>query len=63
MDLKGVGVKVASCIALFGYHRLEIPPVDVWIRRVTDQIYGGAPWRATAPVRECSSSICSTMQD
>ena len=42
MDLKGVGVKVASCIALFGYHRLEIPPVDVWIRRVIDQIYGGS---------------------
>ncbi len=29
----GVGDKVANCVALFGYHRLDAVPVDVWIDR------------------------------
>ena len=41
MSFKGVGVKVASCVALFGYHRLEVAPVDVWMHRVIDQVYDG----------------------
>ncbi|MCR4648448.1 MAG: DNA-3-methyladenine glycosylase 2 family protein [Lachnospiraceae bacterium] len=31
--LQGVGDKVASCVALFGYHRLNFFPKDVWINR------------------------------
>ena len=42
MELHGVGVKVASCVALFGYHRLEVAPVDVWMQRVIDGVYGGS---------------------
>lgn len=30
----GVGVKVASCVMLFAYHRMDAFPVDVWIDRV-----------------------------
>lgn len=41
MELKGVGIKVASCIALFGYHRLDTVPVDVWMKRVIDTAYNG----------------------
>lgn len=41
MELKGVGIKVASCIALFGYHRLDTVPVDVWMKRVIAQVYHG----------------------
>lgn len=37
----GVGVKVAHCVMLFGYHRLASAPVDVWIQRVIDTHYGG----------------------
>ena len=37
--VRGVGVKVASCVALFGLHRLDAFPVDVWIRRVLDREY------------------------
>jgi N-glycosylase/DNA lyase len=37
----GVGVKVADCVMLFGYRRLARAPVDVWIRRVIDESYGG----------------------
>lgn len=40
-ELRGVGVKVTSCVALFGYHRLACAPVDVWIARVIDEEYGG----------------------
>ena len=39
--LHGVGTKVASCVMLFGYHRLDAAPVDVWIQRVIDLEYGG----------------------
>lgn len=42
MDIRGVGIKVASCEALFGYHRLDTAPVDVWIKRVLSNEYGGA---------------------
>lgn len=41
MKLKGVGIKVASCVALFGYHRLDTVPVDVWMKRVIAARYGG----------------------
>ena len=38
-QLPGVGVKVASCVMLFAYHRLDAFPVDVWIDRVLRQNY------------------------
>jgi N-glycosylase/DNA lyase len=41
LALYGVGVKVASCVMLFGYHRLDLAPVDVWIQRVIENEYGG----------------------
>ncbi len=37
MQLKGVGAKVADCILLFGYSRMDTFPVDTWIKKV----YGG----------------------
>lgn len=39
--VSGVGIKVASCTALFGYHRLQALPVDIWMQRVLEQEYGG----------------------
>lgn len=39
MKIKGVGVKVASCCMLFGFHRMDEFPVDVWIRRILDRYY------------------------
>ena len=38
--LSGVGSKVADCILLFSnLKRLEIFPIDVWIRRVMNELY------------------------
>ena len=34
LGFPGVGPKAADCILLFGFHRLESFPVDVWIRRI-----------------------------
>ncbi|MDO4961172.1 MAG: DNA glycosylase [Eubacteriales bacterium] len=42
MKIKGVGIKVASCVALFGCHRLDTVPVDVWMKRVIDTVYHGS---------------------
>lgn len=35
----GVGKKVASCTLLFGFHKLEFFPIDVWIKRVLEKYY------------------------
>ena len=34
MTLPGVGVKVANCVLLFAYERLDAVPIDVWIHRI-----------------------------
>ena len=39
LSLFGVGVKVANCEILFGCHRLDAFPRDVWINRVLEQEY------------------------
>lgn len=35
----GVGPKVAECVLLFGMHRTEAFPIDVWIKRVLAEYY------------------------
>lgn len=37
----GVGDKVASCAALFGFGNLEAFPIDVWMKRAIDDYFGG----------------------
>lgn len=39
--IKGVGDKVASCVALFGFSRLDAFPVDVWIKRANEVYFDG----------------------
>lgn len=39
LRLDGVGEKVADCILLFGLHRFDTFPVDVWVRRVMNVLY------------------------
>lgn len=37
--IKGVGVKVADCTLLFGFHRIEAFPVDVWMKRAMEKLF------------------------
>ena len=40
LSLSGVGPKVADCILLFStLKRLEVFPIDVWVRRVMNELY------------------------
>ena len=39
LSLPGVGPKVADCIMLFSLKRLEVFPIDVWVRRVMSELY------------------------
>lgn len=41
MKIKGVGVKVADCTLLFGMHRIEAFPVDVWMKRALEILFPG----------------------
>lgn len=45
LTLPGIGPKVAECILLFGFHRWEAFPIDVWVRRSLLACLG----RPTAP--------------
>jgi N-glycosylase/DNA lyase len=38
-ELPGVGDKVADCVSLFGFGRLEAFPIDVWIERALGRLY------------------------
>ena len=38
--ISGVGDKVASCVALFGFGNLEAFPIDVWMKRAIDVYFG-----------------------
>ena len=40
-EIKGVGDKVASCVALFGIGNLEAFPIDVWMKRPIDAYFDG----------------------
>jgi N-glycosylase/DNA lyase len=39
-SLPGVGDKVADCVSLFGFGRLEAFPIDVWMERALRRLYG-----------------------
>lgn len=40
-QIKGVGDKVANCVALFSLGQRSAFPVDVWIKRIMESIYFG----------------------
>lgn len=39
MEISGVGDKVADCIALMGYGKMEAFPIDVWVKRTLEKVY------------------------
>lgn len=38
-SIKGVGPKIADCILLFAYSKMQVFPTDVWIKRVIEGMY------------------------
>lgn len=42
-EIPGIGPKVASCISLFALKRSDSFPVDVWIKRVMEELYFKKP--------------------
>ena len=38
MTFAGVGRKVADCVMLFAFHRLDVAPVDTWIKKAMEQL-------------------------
>lgn len=50
LKFSGVGNKVADCIMLFSYKRGEVFPVDVWIKRVMEELF----IREETPVKKIS---------
>lgn len=40
IELPGVGEKVADCVSLFGFGKLEAFPIDVWMERAIERLYG-----------------------
>lgn len=39
MTYKGIGLKVASCILLFAYKRLDVFPIDTWVKKYMTDNY------------------------
>ena len=39
MEFPGVAGKVSDCILLYGFHKMEAFPVDVWIARILRKLY------------------------
>ncbi|MBQ0005489.1 MAG: 8-oxoguanine DNA glycosylase [Clostridiales bacterium] len=40
LDYYGVGPKVANCIKLFGLRRLDAFPIDTWVKKIMNDMYG-----------------------
>jgi N-glycosylase/DNA lyase len=37
--INGVGAKVAECTLLYGFHKVEAFPIDVWVKRIMAEMY------------------------
>ena len=42
LTLPGIGPKVADCILLFAMKRYKVFPIDVWVRRVMNELYNSS---------------------
>ena len=40
MKIKGIGLKVASCILMFGYSRFDTFPIDTWVKKYVSEKLG-----------------------
>ena len=58
LKLDGVGPKVADCILLFStLKRFEVFPIDVWVRRVMNDLYIHNPDEAKVNKKEIENPV------
>lgn len=38
-EIKGVGLKVASCVLLFSFRKYDCFPIDVWMKKILEKYY------------------------
>ena len=55
MEINGVGDKVADCVMLFAYGKMEAFPIDVWIKRVLETIYFDGKKKKVTELHEFAS--------
>ena len=49
-EVYGVGIKVASCVSLYGLHHTDAFPIDVWMKRIlADKYPNGYPFEGYSP--------------
>jgi len=60
LSFPGVGLKVADCVSLFSFEKLEAFPVDVWIRRVIMRYYSSHFHQEFAQKVSCGKSITNS---
>lgn len=52
LKIMGVGPKVADCILLFGYNRMDVFPVDTWIEKVYNNYFTATPLKSRKEIRK-----------
>lgn len=52
LEVPGIGEKVFQCILLFGLGRTDSFPVDVWVKRVMEELYYGGEERNKKHIQE-----------
>lgn len=52
LELPGVGPKVADCILLYGFNKGQAFPVDVWIKRIVNELYFNGEDLSVPKIRE-----------
>lgn len=57
LNLKGVGPKVANCIMLFGFNRIDSFPIDVWVKRVMQEEFFGGEEVSNKKIEEFANTL------
>lgn len=56
-EFHGVGDKIADCVLLFAYNRLDRVPIDVWTRRIFEKYYSRSCKDKYEELHECASAL------
>ena len=54
----GIGPKVANCISLFSMGKIDSFPIDVWVRKVMNSLYGIEEKNVKAMTDFASKQFC-----